>query len=684
MKPQIPYIFCIIGKTTTILFLTIFFLSTGTTSAQDLELNRSVDELKTKIGLTEGGEKLKWMDSLCYLMYEEEIPGFEPLITETIQFALELDSTRLALWLAPKLLYHLSIEVAENERAIEVFFALESKFPKDQNYSEWGKFYVQGGDIYKAMGNFKEALPYYLEAQTFAEKANDSLLVAEAKVGISHAYSMRGDFQGAAAELDEAIQIYDKIDPNEATLAKRTLAILYAQNGLQEEAKKIREEVIDHARKIRDYDDLYGFFYDQSFDEYLYGSLEEQLRYLDSVEVYVAKLSDDYAIHQLLIAQLSAYSEKGLLDKATETWQKLNEGSKNGNASGLPEYNLAMGQYEFAMGNYAEAAIFGEKEYEAIKDTKSYLGIYLVNSFLSKVYDRLGYHKKAYDYLTVYTHVKDSVESVQKANGFSYYQTLLETEKKEAKIALQESEIQLLDAQNRAKSQLILFGGFGLLALFAIAVLAYSRYFNRKKSKLQTEFSQNLIKDREDQYSHISRELHDSVGQKLMLLVKKIKTEKEDDLQTLAQDSLNEIRSISHGLHPANLRHLGVSAALTSMVNTIDANTDIFFTNNIENIDGVLDAEKELHLYRIIQESLSNMIKHSGAKASSVIVEMKDDTIRAVVSDNGKGFAFSEKIRQGNLGMKTLLERAKIIGSQLYVDSADQKGTRVELTVPVA
>ena len=126
------------------------------------------------------------------------------------------------------------------------------------------------------------------------------------------------------------------------------------------------------------------FFYDQSFDEYLHVSLEEQLRYLDSVEVYVLGLGDNYAIHQLLIAQLGAYSEKGLLDKATETKQALNKLSKNGNVPELPEYNLAIGQYEFATGNYVEAAIFGEKEYEAIKDTKFYEGIYLVSSFYLK------------------------------------------------------------------------------------------------------------------------------------------------------------------------------------------------------------------------------------------------------------------------------------------------------------
>ena len=78
------------------------------------------------------------------------------------------------------------------------------------------------------------------------------------------------------------------------------------------------------------------------------------------------------------------------------------------------------------------------------------------------------------------------------------------------------------------------------------------------------------------------------------------------------------------------------------------------------------------------------MVKHSEAKAASVVLEKKDGLIRAVIRDNGKGFNFSEKMYQnGSLGMKTLLERAKIIRSKLKIESEKNIGTTVTLQIPV-
>ena len=145
------------------------------------------------------------------------------------------------------------------------------------------------------------------------------------------------------------------------------------------------------------------------------------------------------------------------------------------------------------------------------------------------------------------------------------------------------------------------------------------------------------------------------------------------NLNALAKESLHEIRTISHGLHPATLRQAGISTAITSMVHQLDTNTDIFFTLNIDNIDGILNPEQERHLYRIIQESLNNIVKHSGAKASSIKVEKKANTIYAIVSDNGKGYDV-EKNSKG-LGTKNIETRVQYLKGVYKVKSQLKKGT---------
>jgi len=157
----------------------------------------------------------------------------------------------------------------------------------------------------------------------------------------------------------------------------------------------------------------------------------------------------------------------------------------------------------------------------------------------------------------------------------------------------------------------------------------------------------------------------------------------DESVDSLADGTLAELRSISRGLHPSILEDLGLTAAIESMVNEVDANTTIFFTNDIVNIDNVLSKESSLHLYRIIQEVLNNMVKHAGAKAASVVIDRKQHAIIAEIRDNGNGFEMAEGKKNRSLGMKTLRERAKILKSNLQIKSDINVGTIIRLDIPL-
>jgi signal transduction histidine kinase len=110
----------------------------------------------------------------------------------------------------------------------------------------------------------------------------------------------------------------------------------------------------------------------------------------------------------------------------------------------------------------------------------------------------------------------------------------------------------------------------------------------------------------------------------------------------------------------------------------------MFFTNDIDSIDGVLDKESNLHIYRILQETLNNIVKHANATTVFVVIKKNVKTINIIVNDNGKGFNFIEtKAKNKSLGMKTILERSKIINSKLWIDSNLGKGTIVKLVIPI-
>ncbi|CAL2107134.1 hypothetical protein T190115A13A_310002 [Tenacibaculum sp. 190524A02b] len=109
-----------------------------------------------------------------------------------------------------------------------------------------------------------------------------------------------------------------------------------------------------------------------------------------------------------------------------------------------------------------------------------------------------------------------------------------------------------------------------------------------------------------------------------------------------------------------------------------------FLLQKIDNIDKLLPKENALHLYRIIQEILSNIIKHSNAKSVSISISKKENRIETIIEDNGEGFELSEKLNSNtSLGMKTLFERARIIKSKLQFNSSTNKGTTMKLVTPV-
>jgi signal transduction histidine kinase len=132
------------------------------------------------------------------------------------------------------------------------------------------------------------------------------------------------------------------------------------------------------------------------------------------------------------------------------------------------------------------------------------------------------------------------------------------------------------------------------------------------------------------------------------------------------------------------LEQFGLTAALKKLVKTIDNSTDIFITEEIENIDNLLSKQQELGVYRIAQEAMNNIIKHANSPSALIAAKKDNQFITLCIKDYGKGFDWSEKSTAKNsLGMKTLQERAKILNANLNIDSELEKGTTVYLKIPL-
>jgi len=220
-----------------------------------------------------------------------------------------------------------------------------------------------------------------------------------------------------------------------------------------------------------------------------------------------------------------------------------------------------------------------------------------------------------------------------------------------------------------------------------------------KEKKAQEEFSKRLIQSQEEERKRIASELHDSIGQNLLIiknyasLGKKLNNPETglkhfEEISNNASTTIDEVRRIAYNLHPYHLERLGLTNAVLSIIDNAEASSQINFKIKSDNIDNILSKEAEINLFRIIQECINNIIKHSHANEAEIIIEKKDYEILIRIKDNGKGFSSFDGNFEGTdiskgFGLENLRKRISIIKGEIKFASEPGKGTEVSIKVPL-
>src|SRR5262245_28379369 len=218
----------------------------------------------------------------------------------------------------------------------------------------------------------------------------------------------------------------------------------------------------------------------------------------------------------------------------------------------------------------------------------------------------------------------------------------------------------------------------------------------RKDFEHVQKFARRLINAQEEERQRISREIHDDLGGKIAFLafsVRQIVSQRprnfsfiEAELNKVVDgltDLATGLRDLSHSLHPPSLRYVGVAGALKSIAKAFQENYGIAIDVRIPNELPLLPGDLQLCVFRICQESLQNIAKHSGARKARIILEHTNNQLCLTVSDSGKGFVRSEATLSGGVGMLSMQERAISIGGHVVVSTSPGEGTEVSLTVPL-
>ena len=248
------------------------------------------------------------------------------------------------------------------------------------------------------------------------------------------------------------------------------------------------------------------------------------------------------------------------------------------------------------------------------------------------------------------------------------------------------------------QQQLVLFLGATLVAIVLMSlylILANRRVFARLAalSGQRSDLAQKLIATQESTLRHISRELHDEFGQVLTAIGSLLGragnqvpegSPLRGDLQEvreIAQSTLDNIRGLSQALHPVLLEEAGLNSTLDWYIPTVERQTGLVVHYDKSGSVIPVEGSAGVHIYRVLQEALNNVRRHSGAKEAWVRLKFLPGSLELEVEDHGKGIA-AEKSQRG-IGLVAMRERAELIGGTLEVLQPASGGTLIRLRMPM-
>jgi signal transduction histidine kinase len=236
----------------------------------------------------------------------------------------------------------------------------------------------------------------------------------------------------------------------------------------------------------------------------------------------------------------------------------------------------------------------------------------------------------------------------------------------------------------------------GPTSVFRVLVNSEDTTRARQAEEALRDLGGRLITAQEEERSRVARELHDDLNQRMALLSieleqlsQRIPADRDNIRQSIqnvwarAQEISSEIHRVSYGLHPSKLDHLGLVAAVKSLCNELGEHHEIKIAFREERCQGLLPKEVTLCLFRIVQESLRNVIKHSGALDATVTLSGSENMIHLSVSDTGHGFDAGSTQAKSGLGLISMRERLRLVDGVISIHST-ARGTKIEVSVPIS
>jgi PAS domain S-box-containing protein len=206
--------------------------------------------------------------------------------------------------------------------------------------------------------------------------------------------------------------------------------------------------------------------------------------------------------------------------------------------------------------------------------------------------------------------------------------------------------------------------------------------------------SRKLIEIQEEERKRIARELHDDINQRVALVAIRLQSLKEENVSAEVASQLDSlfkdvnavskgIESVSHQLHSSQLEYLGIVAAMNSFCREFAERQSVAVAFRHGDIPKKIESDVSLCLFRVMQEALSNAVKHSSSREFEVILECSEGQLELAVCDRGAGFDTEAVAQKGRLGLVSMRERVRVVNGTIRIDSKPMGGTTIHVNVPL-
>lgn len=556
-------------------------------------------------------------------------------------------------------------------------------YRRADNPAGMAQAWVNQGVIWRKQTNYGNALEVYVKALDVFERLEDTINLAHTYNNMASVYGKQGNFEEAlnwyvkCSDLQRAA--HNKI--GEARSLSNIAVVYYKQRNWPDAEKSALKSLAIHQEQ---------------------GNIKGQAKIFNMLGVISYDSGEPVKALNYYEEALSANIELGTLDQVISVQDNL--------ASLYTSQNQPSKAIAYYESNLQLAAEIGLPE--MLMET---------NQDLSELYEQQGQTALALKHYKAYNSWKDTVFNVEKQKLEADAMEKFETIQKEQEIkALKRDGIidgLLLSGKDDSitiRNTFLVIGGLGLVITLIVgfnflARARAQRLLREKDKELNTrrmtevmdtnekKVLQAYLEGEDQERKRIAEDLHDRIGSNLLTVKLYVDKMNEDFADSASEDikenlgkvgdvvngTIGEVRHVAHNLASGAISKFGLVTALEDLCATIKGAGQVDVMLDVFDMNSELPRSTDMQLFLVIRELIANTLKHANAKLITISLSQEDGQLHAMITDDGKGFDYSEKQGKSGIGLQNCLTRIDKLGGQMTVDSQQGHGTSIIFDVPI-